>query len=335
MTSQLFTGLSAFPLTPLHNDRVDEQAFTGLIERLAASGVDSITTLGSTGSYAYLTPAERDRVAKLAVEHAGLTPVFVCVGSLRTSHILARIDAAERAGAAGVLVPPMTYQALTADDVFELYRTVTKYTELPVIVYDNPGTTHFTFTCDLYARIADLPGIASIKIPGVPPDPQEALDHVAAIRAMVPEHVTIGVSGDAFAATGLNAGCDAWYSVIGGTLPAPALTITRAAQKGRESEAVSESERLAPLRELFAEFGGSLRVTAAIAEHLGWAPHGCLPLPIQGLTEAQRARVVQVVDALGLARPAESLPAEGSYRYSDTSWTTKSADDGVPKAEAP
>lgn len=161
-----------FPLTPLHNDRVDEQAFTDLIERLAASEVDSITALGSTGSYAYLTPEERDRVATLAVEHAGSAPVFIGVGDLRTSHILAHIDAAERAGASGVLVPPMTYQPLTDDDVFELYRTVTEHTELPVIVYDSPGTTHYIFTGDLYARIAGLPGIASIKIPGVPTDPK-------------------------------------------------------------------------------------------------------------------------------------------------------------------
>lgn len=301
MTSSIFTGLSAFPLTPLHDDHVDERAFTGLIERLAAAGVDSITALGSTGSYAYLTPEERARVAKLAVEHAGSTPVFVGVGGLRTSHVLAHIDAAEQAGAAGVLLAPMTYQALTADDVFELYRTVTEHTELPVIVYDNPGTTHFTFTIDLYARVAELPGIASIKIPGVPTNPEEAREHVAGIRAVVPEHVTIGVSGDAFAATGLNAGCEAWYSVIGGTLPEPALTITRAAQAGRTSEAVAESERLAPLWGLFTEFGGSLRVTAAIAEHLGLAPHQCLPLPIQGLTEAQRARVAQVVDEHDLA----------------------------------
>ncbi len=270
-----------FPLTPLHNDRVDEQAFTDLIERLAASEVDSITALGSTGSYAFLTPEERERVARLAVEHAGSTPVFIGVGDLRTSHVLAHIDAAERAGAAGVLVPPMTYQPLTDDDVFELYRTVTEHTELPVIVYDSPGTTHYIFTGDLYARIAELPGIASIKIPGVPTDPKEATEHVAA--------------------NGLNAGCDVWYSVIGGTLPKPALTITHAAQEGREGEAAAESERLESLWGLFAEFGGSLRVTAAIAEHLGLVQHGCLPLPIQGLAEAQCARVVQVVDELGLA----------------------------------
>lgn len=301
MTSQLFTGLSAFPLTPFREDRVDEEAFAGLITRLAGAGVDSITALGSTGSYAYLTPDERARIAKLAVEHAGSTPVFVGVGGLRTSHVLAHIDAAEDAGAAGVLLAPMTYQPLTADDVFELYRTVTEHTKLPVIVYDNPGTTHFTFTTDLYARIAELPGIASIKIPGVPTNPEEAAEHVAAIRAVVPEHVTIGVSGDAFAATGLNAGCDAWYSVIGGTLPEPALTITRAAQEGRARDAVAESERLALLWGLFAEFGSSLRVTAAIAEHLDLTPERCLPLPILGLTGAQRARVVQVVDELGLA----------------------------------
>ncbi|MDR2256850.1 MAG: dihydrodipicolinate synthase family protein [Arthrobacter sp.] len=306
MTSQLFTGLSAFPLTPLHDDQVDERAFTGLIERLATAEVDSITALGSTGSYAYLTPDERARVASLAVEHAGSTPVFVGVGGLRTSHVLAHVASAEAAGAAGVLLAPMTYQPLTADDVFELFRTVSEHTDLPVIVYDNPGTTHFAFTTELYARIAGLPGITSIKIPGVPLDPADprnldaARQHIAEIRAAIPEHVTIGVSGDAFAAAGLNAGCDAWYSVIGGTLPEPALTITRAALRGDGAAAFAESERLSPLWSLFTEFGGSLRVVAAIAEHLGLAPRRCLPLPIQGLDAAQRARVAAVVEDLGL-----------------------------------
>ncbi|GAA1465011.1 dihydrodipicolinate synthase family protein [Nocardiopsis exhalans] len=298
--NSVFTGLSAFPLTPLKDDAVDEAAFVGLVERLAAAGADSVTALGSTGSYAYLAPEERARVARLAVEHAGGTPVFIGVGALRTSQVLAHVESAEAAGAAGVLLAPMTYQPLTEDDVFELFRAVTEHTELPVIVYDNPGTTRFTFSTELYARIARLPGVASIKIPGVPADPTKAREHVAAIRATVPEHVTIGVSGDASAATGLSAGCDAWYSVIGGTLPGPAITITRAALDGRPDDATAESERLAPLWDLFAEFGGSLRVVAAIAEHLGLASTRCLPLPIQGLTDAQRTRVAGIVDRLGL-----------------------------------
>ena len=296
----MFTGLSAFPLTPLAHDAVDEAAFVRLIDRLSEAKVDSITALGSTGSYAYLSIEERSHVARLAVEHAGETPVFIGIGALRTSHILKNAENAEQAGASGLLLAPMTYQPLTDDDVFELFRTVTVNSSLPVIVYDNPGTTHFTFTTELYGRIAELPGIASIKIPGVPADPGQAQARIQEIRATIPAHVTIGVSGDAKAAAGLGAGCDAWYSVIGGTLPAPAKQITRAALEGRISDAMAESERLAPLWQLFAEFGGSLRVVAAIAEHLGLASQSCLPLPIQGLTEDQRARVRGIVDELAL-----------------------------------
>jgi len=297
----VFTGLSAFPLTPLADDRVDERAFAGIVERLAAAGVDSITALGSTGCSAYLTAEERARVARLAVRHAGETPVFVGVSALRTSQVLEHVRGAETAGARGLLLAPMTYQPLTEDDVFELFRAVSGSTALPVIVYDNPATTHFTFTTELYGRIARLPGIASIKIPGVPHEPGSARDRVGAVRAAVPEHVTVGVSGDATAATGLGAGCDAWYSVIAGALPEPALRITRAAREGRLAAARAESERLDPLWRLFAEFGGSLRVVAAIAERLGIAPHRCLPLPIQGLTDAQRAHLAEVMDELGLA----------------------------------
>lgn len=298
--TDLVTGLSAFPLTPLKDDVVDENAFAGLVERLTTAGVDSITALGSTGSYAYLTTEERARVARIAVDHAGDTPVHVGVGALRTAQVLANVEAAQTAGAAGLLLAAVTYQPLTHDDVFELFRSVTAASDVPVIVYDNPGTTHFAFTNELYGRIAELPGIASIKIPGVPADPEVAREHVAAIRAVVPEHVTIGVSGDASAATGLNAGCEVWYSVIAGTLPGPALAVARAAQQRRATDAVAESERLAPLWDLFAEFGGSIRVVAAIAEQLGLVRRSSLPLPIQGLSETDRERVATVLDQLGI-----------------------------------
>jgi len=296
----MFSGMSAFPLTPLFDDAVDERAFTGLVRRLAVARVDSITALGSTGAAAYLTLEERARAAALAVEHSQGVPVIVGVSALRTSHVLANVRAAERAGAQGLLLAPMSYQPLADDDVFELFRSVLEATDLPVILYDNPTTTHFTFTDQLYARIAKLPGLGSIKIPGVPRDPDEALARVQQIRALVPKHVTIGVSGDAVAADGLLAGCDSWYSVVGGTLPELATQITQLALSGPTGDAHAESERLRPLWDLFAECGGSLRVVAAIAEHLGLVAPRCLPLPIQGLSHAQRIRVAEVVAALNL-----------------------------------
>ncbi|RNE67377.1 dihydrodipicolinate synthase family protein [Cryobacterium tepidiphilum] len=296
----MFTGLSAFPLTPLRDDEFDEDAYARLVSRLARSGVDSITALGSTGSYAYLDRAERSRVARSAVQHAGSTPVIVGIGALRTSLVQALADDAQEAGASAVLLAPMSYQPLTDDDVFGLYEDVTADLSIPLVVYDNPGTTHVTFSDDLYARIAELPRVASIKIPPVPSQPAAARQRVQDIRSRIPDHVGIGISGDGSAAVGLAAGCDAWYSVIAGTLPAPALAISRAAHTGDHAAALAESARLQPLWDLFAQFG-SLRVTAAIAEHLQLVSTPSLPRPLRGLDADARARIARVVDELDLA----------------------------------
>ena len=295
----MFTGLSAFPLTPLRDDAFDEASYARLIGRLVTAGVDSITALGSTGSYMYLDREERRRVARAAVAQAGDVPVMVGVGALRTSQVQRLAEDAQEAGARAVLLAPVTYQALTADEVYGLFEDVTAGLSVPLVVYDNPGTTHVTFTDDLYARIATLPHVASIKIPGVPSNPQDAAARVQAIRERIPSTVTIGVSGDGFAAAGLNAGCDAWYSVIGGTLPDPALTITRAAQSGDHAAAASESARLRPLWDLFAEYG-SYRVTAAIAERLELVAPDCLPRPVQGLNSRGRAKASEIIDRLGI-----------------------------------
>ncbi|AKZ53437.1 putative dihydrodipicolinate synthetase [Streptomyces ambofaciens ATCC 23877] len=301
MEFPLFTGLSAFPLTPVPgNGSVDEKAFAALVERLAVAGVDSIGALGSTGSYAYLTREERARVARIAVGHADGVPVIVGVGALRTRQVLQAAEDAQNAGAAGVLLAPVSYQPLTDDEVFGLFEEVTANLSIPLVIYDNPRTTHFTFTDQLYARLASLPQVASVKLPALPADPAEARARVEHLRRLLPATVTIGISGDAAAARGLNAGCDTWYSVIGGTFPEPALALTRAAQAGRHEHALQESQRLQPLWDLFARHGGSLRVVAAAAAHLGLTSHHNLPLPLRGLNAEERARVATVIEQLRL-----------------------------------
>ncbi|MGO1885496.1 MAG: dihydrodipicolinate synthase family protein [Citricoccus sp.] len=295
----MFTGLSAFPLTPLRDDRVDGPALSGLVQRLASAGVDSITVLGSTGSYAYLDAGERDLVARTAVDQAGGTPVLVGIGDTRTSRVLAHAEAAQRAGAAGLLLAPVSYQPLSEDEVHGLFRAVTEQASVPVVVYDNPRTTRFTFTLEFYARIAELPGIDSIKIPPMAAGPAAAQARVDEVRAVLPDHVGIGISGDFRAADALAAGCDAWFSVLGGTIPGPALRIVRAVQRGDLDAARAESARLEPLWRLLGEHG-SLRVAAALAEHLGLAPADCLPLPVLGLAPEHRAEVAAAARPLGL-----------------------------------
>ncbi|RKT85382.1 4-hydroxy-tetrahydrodipicolinate synthase [Saccharopolyspora antimicrobica] len=290
----MFTGLSAFPLTPTGEAGIDEQGFRKLVGRLAAAGVDSIGALGSTGGYAYLTREERSRAARIAVDAAGDVPVMVGIGALRTSDVLALAEDAQNAGASAVLLAPVSYQQLTDDEVFGLYEDVAAGLSVPLCVYDNPGTTHFRFSDELHARIASLPNVGAVKIPGIPED--QAPTRIAALRNALPEGVALGVSGDQFAAGGLNAGADVWFSVIGGLLPEECLAITRAARHDA-ARAVELSQRMTPLWKLFERYG-SLRVTSAAAEHLGLIGSPNLPRPLRGLPAEARREVADVFEAL-------------------------------------
>jgi len=136
----MFSGLSAFPLTPMNEQGIDDAAFVPLVQRLADAGVDSIGALGSTGSYAYLTREERSRVARLAVANAGGVPVIVGIGALRTREVLALAEDAQQAGASAVLLAPVSYQKLSSDEVYGLYKAVAHELSVPLCVYDNPGT---------------------------------------------------------------------------------------------------------------------------------------------------------------------------------------------------
>lgn len=295
----IFSGLSAFPLTPLNEDHLDEAAFVRLIERLADAGADSIAVLGSTGSYAYLTRTERARIVELAVKHAGNTPVVTGIGALRTRDVVELAQDAQNAGTSAVLLAPVSYQKLTEDEVFGLYESVTQSLSVPLCVYDNPATTRFEFSDELLARIARLPQVGSIKIPPVGTDPAAARIRIEQLRAVIPAHVTIGISGDWTAAVGLNAGCEAWYSVIGGLFPDQALAIVRAAQAGDAQGATQLSERLLPLWALFRTHG-SLRVIATAAELRGFTASPALPLPIRALDEATRKHLSAILDDLDI-----------------------------------
>lgn len=295
----MITGLSAFPLTPVTADGVDEDRLHELVARLDRAGVDSIGALGSTGSYAYLTRDQRRRVAEIAVRAAGETPVLVGIGALATAEVLRHAEDAQAAGASAVLLAPVSYQPLTDEEVYGLYADVTASLSVPLCVYDNPATTHFTFSDDLHARIAALPNVGSIKIPATSTDPDQARARVARLRARLPDHVTIGISGDHAAAAGLLAGCEAWYSVLGGLWPQVCLALTRAARQADSTTALQLAQRLDPLWQLFDQYG-SLRVVSAIAEHAGLVGSPNLPRPMTGLSADARRHVEHVVQHLDL-----------------------------------
>lgn len=286
-----FHGLSAFPITPTdQGGRVDRVMLAKLIERLCEAGVDSIGLLGSTGTYAFLTREERRRAVEMAVECVrGRVPIVVGVGALRTDEAQALARDAEVAGADALLMAPMSYTPLTQDEVFEHYRAVTSVSGLSLCVYNNPGTTRFTFGIDLLERLSRLPTVQAVKMP-LPFDGDIATE-LAALRKRV--DLAIGYSGDWGTADACLAGADAFYSVLGGTLPDPVLALARAAEASNAGEARRIDASLNPLWETFKAYG-SLRVMYVLVNMLGIgevAP----PLPILPLGSEAQERIARAV----------------------------------------
>lgn len=281
----MFHGLSAFPLTPLKDGKFDERAFTHLLTPLVDAGVDSLGILGSTGSYAYLTLTERAHITRCAVSHANGIPVMVSIGALRLDDILRLAEEAQAAGAASVLMAPVSYQRLTHDEVYRLYDTVTHQLSVPLCVYDNPATTGFEFSDELMFAVAALPHVGSVKFGHVP-------ENVAQLRARLPDTVSMGISGDWRAASALRAGFDVWYSVLAGLFPHTALALARSKEEG-------QSERLEPLWALFRRYG-SLRVIAAAAEMMGKVATPALPFPLQAIHGEPREELSAILAKLEL-----------------------------------
>lgn len=297
------SGLSAFPITPVDNaGKVDIDALRRLVGRLVTARVDSIGLLGSTGIYMYLPRDERRRAIEATVEEtSGSVPVLAGIGALRTDDALKLAQDAKAIGAAAGLLAPVSYTPLTQDEAFEHFATVADKSGLPIVIYDNPGTTHFSFTPELLGRLARVPGIVAIKNPGW--KSEEAARALEEQRAIVPEGFSIGCSGDWLAAETMIAGANTWYSVLGGLFPQACLGLVRAAQRGDVAEARRLDGTLAPIWDLFQQFS-SLRVVYAMAEMLDIC-HAQPLRPILPLPEQARGQVAEVLTQL----PSEIHPA--------------------------
>lgn len=293
----LFHGLSGFPITPTDTEgRADPVALRRILRRLPGSGVASVGLLGSTGGYAYLDLAERRSVLELALDEIGDSlPVIVGIGALRTDHAESLARHARSAGASGLLLAPVSYTPLTDDEVFGHFAAIARATDLPICIYNNPSTTHFTFSVPLLARLAALPGVAAVKMP-LPAEGRIATD-LAALRAALPARIAIGYSGDWGMAESLLAGGDGFFSVAAGLVPHQVARLGAAALAGAADAAARLDADFAPLWGLFRRYG-SLRVMFMAAGLMGLTT-ALPPRPILPLPEAEAPRVTEALAAIG------------------------------------
>ena len=289
----IFHGLSAFPITPAdEHGIVDADGVMRLTTKLADVGVDSIGLLGSTGTYAYLTRTERRRAIRAAVKSVGgKTPLIAGIGALRTDDAQDLARDAEAEGANALLLAPVSYTPLTEEEVFQHYVAVASATSLPLCIYNNPSTTHFTFSPTLLDRLADVSNIEAVKMPL--PGAMPLVSELGALRTGPAGRLAIGYSGDWGAAEALLAGADAWYSVVAGFLPDISMQMVRAARAADQPEVLRINGLLQPLWDLVREFG-SLRVAYAAIRELELS-QAQPPKPLLPLSDADRHRTAEAL----------------------------------------
>jgi 4-hydroxy-tetrahydrodipicolinate synthase len=242
----VFNGLIAYPITPLAGDGdVNYREFSSLVAGLAESAVDAVTVLGSSGSSAYLSPDERSRVVLTAMEAmAGRKPVFVGVSAIAARDVLAAAREAERAGAAGLVLTPMSYLPLNEEEVAALVSDVCDATALPVCLYNNPTTTRFDVTPELAARLLELTNICGFK--DTARDAAGFNRRCAAVRSMTAKTYSHGLSGDLLTVSGEIA-ADAWHSGPAAILPAQYAAFRRSVVDGDAARSVELSRALLPI----------------------------------------------------------------------------------------
>lgn len=283
---KIFSGLSAFPITPMTPEgQVIAGDLARLVRRIEAGGADSVGLLGSTGTYMFLSREERRRAVVAAVGSVASIPVIVGVGAMRTDEACALARDAAESGAAALLLAPVSYSPLTEQEVYRHFEAVAAATDLPLCIYSNPGTTKFTFTPALVARLADLPTVAAIKLP-LPADDLAA--DLAAFRAAAPG-LSIGYSGDWGCKDALLAGADCWFSVAGGLFPEAASALARAAMAGDRAAADRLDAGFAGLWTLFRAHGG-LRIVHEAARMKGLT-EAILPPPLLGIDDDVRLQL--------------------------------------------
>jgi 4-hydroxy-tetrahydrodipicolinate synthase len=294
-----FTGVVAYPITPFTADGAVHYAeLRRMISSLAVSGVDSITVLGSSGSFAYLDRAERAAVVKAAAEEVGAAngtvPVYAGVSAVGTREILTLAADAEDAGAAGLVVSAVSYVPLMAEEVAAQTRTLADRTELPICLYNNPGTTQFDFPVELVGELSTVPNIVALKDPGG--TPETFTTRTAAVHEMTSDGFAHGISGDTAIVDNAVA-ADAWHSGPAALLPELYVRLRAALVSGDAADFAACREVLTPVIHTLAA-QRKLSSLHSLARACGWdAGDPRLPLlPVPGSQQRDLARLIDGID---------------------------------------
>ena len=151
-------------VTPFSDGAVDLGSVTTLVRHYAATGIDGIVLLGTTGEGPAVETAEQEAVVAASLEAAGDLPVYVGVSGNSTRHVAATVRAWESAPLAGYLVVTPYYNRPGVDGLVQHFLAVAGETDRTVIVYNIPYRTGVNLPNGALLEIASgAPNVRAVK----------------------------------------------------------------------------------------------------------------------------------------------------------------------------
>jgi dihydrodipicolinate synthase/N-acetylneuraminate lyase len=201
----ILRGAIAAAVTPLRDagEALDEDAFAPYVDFLAASGLDGVLALGTTGEGFLLPVEQRMRAAQLYLEAAaGRLAVAVHCGAQSTwETVELAADAAESgANAVAVMGPP--YFPLDERELLEHFAAAARACEpLPFYVYEFAARSGYAVPVGVIERLRErASNLAGMKVSDTPwdrfePYLLEGLDVFVGPEALIPLGLEAGATG--------------------------------------------------------------------------------------------------------------------------------------------
>ena len=281
-------------VTPFRNDRVDEAAFTRLLEEQIAAGIEGVVPVGTTGESATLSMEEHLRVIELAAQVVNKRAlVFAGTGSNNTSEALYLTQEAERRGADGFLVVAPYYNKPSQAGVFAHYAALARSTSRPIITYSIPGRCGIEIAVETMVKLAtEFPNIVAIKEAG------GSIERFSQLRQGLPDTVAVFSGDDSMTLPAMAVGASGVISVASNLIPKDVRALVQAFAAGKAAEAESIHRRLYPIfRDLFIE-ANPVPVKTALARQ-GWITEE-VRLPLVALQSQNRTKLVALLETFKL-----------------------------------
>ncbi|HET7769372.1 MAG TPA: dihydrodipicolinate synthase family protein [Chloroflexota bacterium] len=289
-------GVISFPVTPFKaNLDLDLDALKRNVAWLVERGIRTLVAAGGTGELYSLTVEEAGQVHRAVIDATGGKAAVICGvgGKLREAQQLAA--AAEKIGAAGILMLPAAYGTAPDDGMLAYYAGIAKSVRIGVLPYARDWAV---FTPDLMTRLAETPNVIAYK------DGSADLRLWARIMAKLGDRlVWVGGVGDDMVHTYFAAGAEGFTSSVANFMPEVALDLFKLANGGKFAEARALfEEKVADFYALRAKRRGYEVSSVKYAMELCGLTAGPVRPPLTELAAEDRAVVERVVDKLGLRK---------------------------------